>query len=332
MCAASADPQRKYYVFLIFCLLLAFMSVCIGLLYGSVAFNSVSLWDFMTDNLNPSYHIILTQVRMPLMVNAFLVGGLLALAGVLMQVLLRNPLADPYILGVSGGAACVTLLGMLFGVSFFWLHILSYLGALIAMVLVFAIARTPKYWSSLRLLLTGVVIAAGWGALISFILSLSPDSDLHGLLFWLIGNISTLQISYTGLIVLLAGCLLSLYFAKPMDLVLQGETFAKMLGVNVKALYLFLFCVSAVLTATAVSIAGTIGFIGLVIPHVVRLCVGSRHKFLIPASILLGGSLLILADTLARSLFSPLELPVGIFTVFIGVPVFLVLLIKSKSL
>ena len=316
--------------FLIGSLLLASLCLLLAIYFGSVYFSFAEFRALFSGHGSEVTKTIIFDIRLPEILNAFIVGALLALAGTLMQALLRNPLADPYILGVSGGAATATLCGMLLGFGLFQLRCLAYLGALAAIFLVFILARSPKHWSPVKLLLTGVVLAAGWGAIISFILSISPDSDLHGLLFWLIGNIQGTDFSYSGFVILISGLFISLWIAKPLDLLLHGETLAQTLGVNLKSLYLIIYLLGALLTATAVSIAGTIGFVGLIVPHIIRLCIGSRHRFLIPCSVLIGGSLLILADTAARTLFAPEQLPVGIFTVFIGVPVFLYLLLRGS--
>lgn len=322
--------NKRAISFLIGSIFLALLCLLLAICFGSVHFTFSTFVALLLDHGSSTAKTIIFDIRLPEVLNAFIVGGLLALAGTLMQVLLRNPLADPYILGISGGAAVATLCGLLAGLGLYWLHLLAYLGALIAMFLVFVLARSPKHWSPVKLLLTGVVLAAGWGAIISFILSVSPNSDLHGLLFWLIGNIQTTEFSYVGLVILILGVFISLWIAKPMDLLLHGETMAQTLGVNLKSLYLIIYLLSALLTATAVSIAGTIGFVGLIVPHIIRLCIGSRHRFLIPCAVFIGGSLLILADTAARTLFAPEQLPVGIFTVFIGVPVFLYLLLRAS--
>lgn len=323
--------KHKILYFFVFCILLSILSLVIGLCFGAVHYPMFSMLQILTGHGQTLEKTILLQIRLPTVADAFVVGGLLSVAGVLMQALLRNPLADPYILGVSGGAAVASLIGLLIGVGILWLHIFAYAGAIIAMLLVFVLARSPKHWVPIKLLLTGVVLAAGWGAIISFILSISPNQNIQGLLFWLIGNIQTDQFSWLGLLILIVSLLISLIISKSMDILLHGEVTAKTLGVNLNYLYGIIYLLSALLTATAVSIAGTIGFVGLVIPHIVRLCIGSKHCYLLPAAMLLGGSLLTLADTLARTLMAPEQLPVGIFTVFIGVPVFLYLLLRKTS-
>lgn len=324
------NSYPSIYLFITGCLLLSIVSFGVAISFGSIHYNFITLIHLLAGQGTVTEETILWHIRVPEAGNAFVTGGLLALAGTLMQALLRNPLADPYILGISGGSAVATLLGLLAGLSFLWLHLLAYLGAVIAMLLVFLLARSPKQWSPLKLLLTGVVLASGWGAIISFILSVTSNTNLQGLLFWLIGNIQSIEFSVSGLLILIIGLIVSLAIARPMDLLLHGEITAKTLGVNIQQLYGIMYLLSALLTATAVSIAGTIGFVGLVVPHIIRLCIGSKHCYVIPAAILTGGSLLMLADTLARTIIAPEQLPVGIFTVFIGVPVFLYLLLRAE--
>jgi iron complex transport system permease protein len=261
--------------------------------------------------------------------SAFVVGGLLALAGALMQVLLRNPLADPYVLGISGGAAVMALAAMLLGLGAAWVNGGALLGALVSMLLVFGLAHGRGQWTPTRLLLTGVVVAAGWGAVISFMLAISPERNLRGMLFWLMGDLGHEAAAIGSWLLLLAGLLIAFSQARPLNLLVRGELQAAALGVDVRPLRMGIYVLASLLTATAVTLAGTIGFVGLVVPHMLRLVVGGDHRVLLPASVLLGGSLLVLADTLARTLLAPQQLPVGVVTALIGVPVFLWLLYRS---
>lgn len=280
------------------------------------------VWIHPSNNLQQ--HII-NDLRLPRALSAFITGGLLALAGCLMQVLLRNPLADPYILGISGGAACGALLMLLLGVSGFWLTGSALLGALLSMLLVFGLVGSNTR-DNTRLLLTGVVVASGWAAVISTILLVSPDQSLHGMLFWLMGDFSYSSHPLLPAVVLLLGLLVSWSIAQPLNLLQRGDYQATSLGVNTKQLSLLIYFLSALLTACAVTTAGTIGFVGLIVPHLLRLLIGSNHRILLPASVLFGGSLVCCADTLSRVLFAPQQIPVGIITAIIGVPIFLYLL------
>ena len=307
--------------------LLAPLSLLLALAVGSVPVELGALFND-SDTLGRS---LLLELRLPRALSAFAVGGLLALAGALMQVLLRNPLADPYILGISGGAAVGALLSLLLGLGVGWTTGNAFVGAMLSMALVFGLAHGRGNWSPLRLLLTGVVVAAGWGAIISFILAIAPERGLHGMLFWLMGDLGHAPPPRWGLIVTGVGLLACLPFARDLNVLARGELAAGALGVAVPRLRLLLYVLASLLTATAVSIAGSVGFVGLVIPHLLRLLGLSDHRRLLPAAVLAGGSLLVLADTLARSLLAPQQLPVGVITALLGVPVFLYLLHRRRG-
>jgi iron complex transport system permease protein len=308
-------------------IILAPLSLLLALATGSVPVELNALFND-SDALGRS---LILELRLPRALSAFAVGGLLALAGALMQVLLRNPLADPYILGISGGAAVGALLSLLLGLGVGWTTGNAFVGALLSMSLVFGLAHGRGNWSPLRLLLTGVVVAAGWGALISFILAIAPERGLHGMLFWLMGDLSHSPPPQWGLLVTGLGLLACLPFARDLNVLARGDLAASALGVSVPRLRIGLYLVASLLTATAVTIAGSVGFVGLVIPHLLRLLGLSDHRRLLPAAVLAGGSLLVLADTLARSLIAPQQLPVGVITALLGVPVFLFLLHRRGS-
>ncbi len=257
-------------------------------------------------------------------------GGLLALSGALLQVLLRNPLADPYVLGISGGAAVATLLSMLAGLGAGWLRGNAFLGAMLSMLIVFGLSRAGAAWTQNRLLLTGVVVAAGWGAVISLILAMAPAAQVQGMLFWLIGDLSYASQPGVAITALVIGLAVSLWLARPLNLLMRGENVAATLGENPARLRLMIYLLASLLTAMAVTLAGSIGFVGLIIPHILRLAGGSDHRFLLPASVLFGGGFLTVADTLARSGAAPMQLPVGVLTALLGVPVFLFLLARTR--
>jgi iron complex transport system permease protein len=274
---------------------------------------------------------VLFDLRWPRTAAAYVTGALLALAGGLMQVLLRNPLADPYVLGVSGGAATAALLALLLGMGGIWLQGAAFTGALLSMLLVFGLSHGHGNWTINRLLLTGVVVAAGWGAAIGFLLALSPEPDLRGMLFWLMGDLSNASTPVGGVVILLAGLLTAVASGRSLNLLAHGELSAASLGVTIPPLRRLVYVLASLLTAAAVTMAGSIGFVGLVVPHMLRLQGVRDHRRLLPAAALLGGSMLVIADTLARTLLSPRQLPVGILTALVGVPVFLYLLYHSRE-
>jgi len=315
---------------LILLFLLSIGSFIFSLSVGSFALSFTDILQSLNGTGSDMANSIIFELRLPRAYVAFICGGLLALAGMLMQVLLRNPLADPYILGVSGGASVAAMLAIAAGLSSSLISGSAFIGALISIILVFGLSHGQGSWNPSRLLLTGVVIAAGWGAIINFILSLSPDQPLKGMLFWLMGDLSHTQSSQLNSpilpVTLLLGLLFSMAMARSLNILSRGELQASALGVSLKPLRLGLFLLASLLTAIAVTHAGSIGFVGLIVPHMLRLLMSSDHRWLAPASILCGGSLLLLSDTLARSLIAPQQLPVGVITAFIGVPIFLYLL------
>jgi iron complex transport system permease protein len=258
------------------------------------------------------------------------VGALLALSGAILQVLLRNPLADPYVLGVSGGASVAALLGIMLGLSNAGVDGMAAGGAFAAGMLVFAIAQGPGGWTPARLLLTGVVVAAGAGSVVSLLLSLSEDTRLRGMLFWLLGDLSRTQ-RWSWLLAL-AGCatLAAVLLGRHLNVLAHGETQARSVGMHVRRFQAGLFLLTAVMTGAAVSAAGSIGFVGLVTPHLVRMMTGTDNRVVLPASALLGGILLMAADLAARTLVAPRQLPVGALTALVGVPVFLYLMSRQQ--
>ena len=321
--------RNPFYLALL--LLLAIMSLILALLAGSVPIDLAELWAVVTGSKHGLSQSLILELRLPRAIGAFATGGLLSLAGALMQVLVRNPLADPYVLGISGGAAVAAQLAMLLGLGGIWLTGSAFGGALLAMALVFGLARGRGSWTPTRLLLTGVVLAAGWGAVISFILATSPDSNIRGMLFWLMGDLGYVQTPEPALFILLLGLLACWPLSRDLNILIRGELQAGALGINSGRLQITLYLLASLLTATAVVQAGSIGFVGLVIPHIMRLMGFTDHRLLLPAAALAGGSLLVLADTLARTVLAPQQLPVGIITALLGVPLFLYLLRREVT-
>jgi len=282
---------------------------------------------------------IVIRLRLPRALAAFATGGLLALAGALMQILLRNPLADPYVLGLSGGAAVGALGAMLLGLGALAVNIGAAGGALASILIVFALARRDVGRQQLfgaldaspRLLLTGVMLAAGWGAIITLMLTLAPEAKLRGMLFWLMGDLNGAESWLPALLVLAVALAVIYPVARELNVLLRGEAQAHALGVRVAPLRRMVYLVASVATALAVTTAGTIGFIGLVVPHALRLALGNDQRILLPACALAGGTLLLLADTAARTVIAPQQLPVGVITALIGVPSFLFLLMRNPG-
>lgn len=305
---------------------LALLALLAALSLGGAKIGPAELLRILSGNGDGIAAQVVLELRLPRALAAFAVGGMLALAGAQMQVLLGNPLADPYILGTSGGAATGALLAMLLGAASLLINLAALGGAILSTLLVFGLAHGRGSWSATRLLLTGVVIAAGWGALISFLLSVAPQHNLPGMLFWLMGDLSHADNWLPGLILLIVVLLLNLPSARSLNLLARGDRQAATLGVAVPGLRRQLYLSASLLTAGAVTIGGSIGFVGLVVPHLLRLLGNADHRWLLPNAVIAGGTLLLVADTLARTLFAPQQLPVGVLTALLGVPLFLFLL------
>lgn len=276
---------------------------------------------------------IIWQIRLPRALLAGLVGAALSLSGTTFQAVLRNPLADPYLLGVSGGAALGAVIALTFGFSSAYvLPLAAFLGALAALALVYLVARAHTCSSS-TLILAGVMVGSLAAALLLFLLWRAPSDATRQAVFWLAGNLSLADPQWLSWSWVWVGCgFLLLWLQAPqLDLLTQGDETAEDLGLNVGRTRLILFALAGALTACAVALAGLVGFVGLVIPHICRLLWGPGHRLLIPLSALFGGSFLMIADALARSFYAPAEIPVGVVTALLGAPFFLYLLRRKGS-
>ena len=325
-------PTRRRALFILAALAaLAVASLALALVVGSVHVPLGDVFPALFGAENSMSAEVVRSLRLPRALAGFACGGLLALAGALLQVLLRNPLADPYVLGISGGAGVGAILAMSLGLGVAGVNGASFAGALAAMLVVFGLAHGDGSWTQTRLLLTGVIVAAGCGAMVALMLSVAPDSKLHGMLFWLMGDLSQSTDPTLVLLILVVVLLISMPYARELNLLARGADMAQTLGVQVGPLRRGVYVVASLATAAAVTQAGSIGFVGLIVPHLVRLAVGNDQRLLLPASILAGGSLLVIADTLARTVIAPQQLPVGVLTALIGVPVFLFLLARDAK-
>ncbi|NNF41025.1 MAG: iron ABC transporter permease [Woeseiaceae bacterium] len=311
--------------------LLVVAAFLVALASGSADVSLAETLGALSGESTPEVRALVLDLRLPRTLTAFAVGGLLAVAGVLMQVLLRNPLADPYILGSSGGAAVAALLAMMLGMGSLVVDLSAFGGAMAATLLVFSIAHGTGSWTPARLLLTGVVLAAGFSAATTLLLALSPDQNLRGMLFWLMGDLSYAFEPTRCLWLLLVLVVIGTLGARHLNVLSRGELQAAIVGAPVRGLRYSIFAAAALATALSVTTVGVIGFIGLVVPHLVRLVAGSDHRAVLPASALAGGILLVLADTIARTLMAPTQLPVGALTAAIGVPLFLILMSRVRQ-
>lgn len=322
--------RRRAFLILISLCLLAVASFSVALMAGSYRIGVGEVLAALFGNAGAGGDIVL-QLRLPRALAGFACGGLLALAGALMQVLLRNPLADPYVLGISGGAGVGAMFAILLGLPVIGIDGLAFVGALGAMFVVFGLAHGDGSWTQTRLLLTGVIVAAGCGALVALMLAIAEEHKLRGMLFWLMGDLGQSTLWWPSLVALLLALALAMPFARELNLLSRGLLQARALGVAVDRLRYAIYLLASLATAASVTTAGSIGFVGLVVPHLVRLAVGNDQRLLLPASVLAGGSLLILADTAARTIIAPQQLPVGVLTALIGVPVFLFLLSRQPK-
>ncbi len=323
-------PTRRRALLVILLLaLIGLASLVVALAAGSLPVSAADVGRALLGDTADVAAEVVRELRLPRALAAFACGGLLALAGALMQVLLRNPLADPYVLGISGGASVGALSAMLLGLPLLLVNGGALAGALAATLLVFGLARGDGSWTQTRLLLTGVIVAAGCGAAVALILSIAPENKLRGMLFWLMGDLSHAASPWPALAMLALGLLAALPFSRDLNLLARGDLTARALGVPVARLRGGVYVLAALATAAAVTTTGSVGFVGLIVPHLVRLSVGNDQRVLLPAAALAGGALLTLADTLARTIVAPQQLPVGVLTALIGVPVFLYLLTRS---
>lgn len=271
----------------------------------------------------------LLNLRLGRASSAFVTGGALALAGVMMQALLRNPLADPYVLGISGGAAVGALAALLFMCAAWVVDAAAFGGAVTVSALLYVLARRDLRGGvavesgASMLLLTGVILSSGCMALVSLMLSIAPEGRLRGMVFWMIGDLSGAQARWLPWLVLGGALLFSLRAARAINVLAMHADAATTLGIPLGALRQGLFFCSSLLTASAVTSAGSIGFVGLIVPHACRFALGPDYRLLLPATTLVGGTFLMLADTLARTVLAPQQLPVGVLTALVGVPVFL---------
>jgi iron complex transport system permease protein len=328
----QTSARRRAWVVLSSVALFALLCILGAGAVGSVSLSPLDLLAGLSELLRgapSSMAATLLQLRLGRALTAFVTGSTLALAGVMMQALLRNPLADPYVLGVSGGAAVGALAAMIFCTAMWSIDIAAFAGAISVALLLFLLAYRDLRGGATEgnaslLLLTGVIVASGCGALVTLMLSIAPDSRLRGMVFWLIGDLSGAQLRWLPFLVLAAALAFALRAARAINVLALHADIAATLGVHTGLLRQGLFLCAAMLTASAVSTAGSIGFVGLIVPHACRFALGPDHRLLLPSATLVGGAFLVLADTVARCILAPQQLPVGVITAMIGVPLFLI--------
>ncbi len=301
---------------------------------AKVSMGTILGWCAGTRSLDQTTSMILMKIRLPRILLAALVGFTLSLGGVVFQALLRNPLAEPFILGISSGAAIGAIAGILVGLGFtMGVPLLAFFSALATILLVMGISSRHGGLESSTLLLTGVIVNAFFTAIIMFFIATVSDSRLHSMLFWLYGDLSQskyIQLSICLPLVLIVSGIIYL-FSRHLNLLVGGDEAALQMGVEVEIVKWVSFIGISLITGVVVSFSGIIGFVGLIVPHLMRMILGPDHRLLIPASALGGAIFLVAADTVARTIISPSELPVGVITAFLGAPFFIYLLRKRGS-
>ncbi len=287
----------------------------------------------VSDPLTGAERTILFSIRIPRIVLAGLVGAALSCSGAVFQGLLRNPLADPYVLGVSGGAAVGAIVSIMTGLGSlpFGVPGLAFAGGFLSMLLVWGLSGVTGERRMDRTLLAGIIVNAFFSALIMFLVSITSGEQIRSVIFWLMGDLAMAgegDIALAALF-LAAGFVVMFLHARDLNILMTGEETALQLGISVKRTRLFLLLSASLVTGAAVSVSGIIGFVGLIVPHVVRMLIGSDHRLLLPAAALFGGAFLMAADTIARVVMSPAELPVGVVTALCGAPCFAYLMKRT---
>jgi iron complex transport system permease protein len=319
----------------------------LGLFYSSVTVPIPTILHIILDKtLNMGWltdvakneEMIIWNIRLPRVLLAFCIGASLALAGAAFQGLLRNPLADPYTIGVSSGASLGAVMVLFFqlsivGLGSFTLPVVAIIFGLISLFIVFGLVRlSSKSLAIETIILAGIIVSAFFGSIVSLIISLSDRESMTQIIYWLYGSVGMRGWSHIQLILpfMLIGSFILIYHYRELNALALGEDAADHIGVDVKKGKTFVLIGASLLTGAAVAVSGSIGFVGLVIPHLVRLVTGPNHRHVLPLSMLVGGAFLILADLMARTIIAPKELPIGVITALIGAPVFALLLIRER--
>ena len=289
---------------------------------------------FSTNESDSVLYSIVWHIRLPRVLLAAVVGATLSLGGLVFQALLRNPLAEPFILGISGGSAIGAIIGILLGLARFpGICFMSFLGSLATLALILVMSTGKSILRKDALLLSGVMVNAFCSAIIMFLISITQDARLHNIIFWLMGDLSAADLPQVVILgaILIPCFILVFVFSHSMNLLMMGKDMARTMGINIKAVTITLLIVTSFMVSATVSFSGLVGFVGLVIPHLLRLVLGPDHRFLVPACLFGGASYLVLCDLLARTLPQQGEIPAGVITALIGAPLFIILLKKSRK-
>ncbi|MBF0289701.1 MAG: iron ABC transporter permease [SAR324 cluster bacterium] len=327
---------RRIAILSVLLLLLLAAVMILGISTGSSGSNLASLYQLCMnwEDADPVLKAIVWRIRLPRVLLAVQAGAALSLGGLVFQAILRNPLAEPYILGISGGSAVGAILGILAGMAYFpGVGLMAFAGSIITLLIIFFISMGQTTVKKDSLLLSGVMVNAFCSSVIMFFISMTHDSRLQNILFWIMGDFSLADMQQVlVLFVFLVPCFLLIFWlSHTMNLLLMGKEMALTMGVNVKMITIALLLTTSFMVSAIVAYSGLVGFVGLVIPHLLRLLFGSDHRLLVPACILGGGTYMVLCDLLARSLPEQGEMPIGVITAFIGAPLFIFLLRKTRQ-
>lgn len=331
--------KTKYIKWLLFILALFVLIIAAVLLSLSIGEMSIALSDIpsILASKDGVLYIILSKIRIPRIVLAFAVGGSLSLAGVILQGVYRNPLVEPYTLGISGGAAfgvaLVIVTGLQYYLGSFMLPLAGFAGAFAAIVLVYFLSLKKGAVNVNRMLLIGVMISFVASSSMMFLMAITTSENLHGIVFWMMGSVEEPNASLIRLVLITSfvGLFISYIFARPLNALRLGQEKAQHLGVDSKTTVQVLFVISSLLTGICVAVAGIIGFVGLIIPHMVKLIIGNDYRILLLTSFLGGGFFLIISDVIARTVIAPNELPIGVITGMIGGLIFIVVLARTRK-
>ena len=318
------NKPAKLKIFSLAALLVAVIIVAIS--KGSV---DVGFFELFSPLYRPILFLRLTRIML-----AALVGAGLGVCGVVLQAVLRNPLAEPYLLGSSSGAGCGAVLAIIIGIPAAYLPFAAFIGALASIVVVYTIAREGNKIPVQSLILSGVIIAVALSGLVVFLVSTASGQALHNIMWWLLGNMQIYDFKMLGIVaaIVLGGIALLSIFSQDLNAISLGEEDAIHLGIEIDTIKKVLFLVTSLITGALVSLSGMIGFVGLIIPHMMRFFVGPNHKVLIPATALGSAAFLIVCDAVSRSLFPPVEIPIGVITSLIGAPIFIILLKRKQKI
>jgi len=342
----ALSRNMKWFLWLIVLSLLLLIVVIVSSGFGAAEISPIKIVRIVLNRLpfininqdwSDSEELALMEWRLPRILIGVMVGAGLALAGVVFQALLRNPLADPYILGVSSGGSLGAVIAIMLGIStireFPTLPVFAFLGALATVFLVYGIANVGGKSPTHILLLAGVIVNSFFSALIMFLVSIIKESETHRFLLWSMGNLSPVEtkLTVTSMILIFTGGFILLFYSHTFNLLSLGEETAVELGVEVERVKKIAFILASLITGACVSVCGIIGFVGLIVPHIVRMTIGADHRILMPASALMGAIFLVAADTIARTITSPAEVPVGVVTALCGAPFFIYLLRRKRT-